>query len=80
MAKKSSRWEREGDKGGKGKKKLGEKTEFKEKKGRNGKGKKRKPWRIEPSSHIDLAQESNALPVAKGLYTKEEGMQLGYYK
>ena len=53
--KKSSRWEGEGDKGGKGKKNWGKK--LKEKKGRNGKGeKKRQPWRIEPSSRVSISR------------------------
>ena len=57
----------QGGKGkGKGKKKLGKK--LKEKKGRNGKEKKKRKktmegGRIEPPSRIDLAQESDALPV-----------------
>ena len=65
MAKKYSRWEGEGDKGGKG----GEKTgKIEGKKVRNGKEKKRENHgdmrgRIEPPSRIDLAQESDALPV-----------------
>ena len=39
---KSSRWEGEGDEGGKGKKKKNWGKKLKEKKGRNGKGKKKK--------------------------------------
>ena len=63
--KKSSRWEGEGDKGGKGKKrkKTGEKTEGEKRKKWKGKKKKKKTGRIEPPGRIDLAQESNALPV-----------------
>ena len=65
--KKSSRWEGEGDKGGKGKKKkkkLGEKTVQRRKK-EDVERKRKKNMereRIEPPSRIDLTQESNALP------------------
>ena len=55
MAKKSSRWEGEGDEGGKGKKKkLGKK--LKEKKVRNGKEKKSmEGGRIEPPSRVSIS-------------------------
>ena len=49
--KKSSRWEGEGDKGGKGKK-TGEKTEGEKRK----KWKGRQPWRIEPSSRVSISR------------------------
>ena len=63
MAKKSSRWEGEGDKGGKGGKKQKNGKKLKEKKVRNGKEKKNMEGGRIAVARVDLAQESNALPI-----------------